>query len=156
MQEIFNSFEENDENEEDEEGVDEEDNGIILSQLRHFIVQEYKSNPLLLSKYDHKKFHLRTYVVCVGDLKVFVYKNVLTLFAGEPYKLPGDEDEVVSLAGHLTNTCLQENEDPLVVPFWKLQGLADNDKTLCLNKFVILQKNCLKLLQVSTNEFSTN
>lgn len=45
LQEIFNSFEENDENEEDEEGVDEEDNGIILSQLRHFIVQEYKSNP---------------------------------------------------------------------------------------------------------------
>lgn len=144
LQEIFNSFEENDENEEDEEGVDEEDNGIILSQLRHFIVQEYKSNPLLLSKYDHKKFHLRTYVVCVGDLKVFVYKNILTLFAGEPYKLPGDEDEVVSLAGHLTNTCLQENEDPLVVPFWKLQGLADNDKNIVFEQICDITKELFK------------
>ena len=68
----------------------------------------------------------------------------MTLFAGEPYKLPGDEDEVVSLAGHLTNTCLQENEDPLVVPFWKLQGLADNDKNIVFEQICDITKELFK------------
>lgn len=141
LQEIFNSFEENDEEDEKEE----EDNGIILSQLRHFIVQEYKSDPLLLSGYDKKKFHLRTYVVCVGDLKVFVYKNILTLFAGEPFQLPVDVDEEeISLAGHLTNTCLQENENPLVVPFWKLQGFDESDKNIVFDQICDITRELFK------------
>lgn len=129
LQDIFNSFEEGSDDEEEEDG---DNNGIILSQLRHFIVQEYKSDPLLLKPYDNKKFHLRTYVVCLGDLKVFVYKNILTLFAGSPFKLPTDaeeEEEGISMEGHLTNTCLQEGDNPLVVPFWKLQDVSTSEKT---------------------------
>lgn len=121
LQEIFNSFEEGDSEDEDE--VNETENGVIISQLRHFIVQEYKSRPLLLQNYDNKKFHLRTYVVCKGNLQVFVYKNILTLFAATEYHDPNDDndEEQVSMDGHLTNTCLQETGNPLVVPFWKLE-----------------------------------
>ncbi|KAL6451913.1 PBY1 Probable tubulin--tyrosine ligase PBY1 [Candida maltosa Xu316] len=126
LQDIFNSFEEGDE---DDDGEEDDSNGIILSQLRHFIVQEYKSDPLLLSAYDNKKFHLRTYVVCLGDLKVFVYKNILTLFAGESYTKPEEDgEESIKMNGHLTNTCLQEGENPLVVPFWKLKDVSSEAK----------------------------
>ncbi|KAK6203521.1 tubulin-tyrosine ligase family-domain-containing protein [Scheffersomyces amazonensis] len=148
LQEIFNSFEEEEEedDDEDEEEVDQVDkddnNGIILSQLRHFVVQEYKSSPLLLPNYEEKKFHLRIYVVCSGNLQVYVYKNILTLFASSSYIDPTsqnlNDDEPINLDGHLTNTCLQEdsNEEPLVVPFWSLLGL-DN-----ITKQSIFQKIC--------------
>lgn len=126
LQEIFDSFEELDT---DDEG-DDDQNGVIISQLRHFVVQEYQEYPLLLSDYDSRKFHLRTYVVCKGNLKVFVYEDILALFAEVPFIQPGttEEDEVLDLAGHLTNTCLQEDRDPLVVPFWDLKGFAEKDK----------------------------
>ncbi|KAI5970076.1 PBY1 [Candida margitis] len=130
LQAIFNAFDNDDEDEEDNEDDREEKqgNGLILSHLRHFIVQEYIANPLLLPAYDNRKFHLRTYVVCQGNLKVFVYKNILTLFAGEAYKQPTATEGEIDLNGHLTNTCLQEEEDPLVVPFWKLKGISHSDK----------------------------
>lgn len=125
LQDIFDSFEEDDT---DDEG-DEDQNGVIISQLRHFVVQEYQTNPLLLPKYDFKKFHLRTYVVCLGNLEVSVYENILALFASSEYVLPlSSEDEIINLAGHLTNTCLQEGKDPLVVPFWKLEGIDEKNK----------------------------
>lgn len=129
LQAIFDAFD-NDDDDDNEEGNSEEKkgNGLILSHLRHFIVQEYISNPLLLLAYDNKKFHLRTYVVCQGNLKVFVYKNILTLFAGETYKQPTATDGEIDLNGHLTNTCLQEEEHPLVVPFWKLKGVSQSNK----------------------------
>ncbi|RCK59399.1 putative tubulin--tyrosine ligase PBY1 [Candida viswanathii] len=139
LQDIFNSFEEGND-EEDENGEHDDNNGIILSQLRHFIVQEYKSSPLLLEDYDNKKFHLRTYVVCLGDLKVFVYKNILTLFAGSPFTLPSSEDDSIPMDGHLTNTCLQEGDNPLVVPFWKLQGVSTESKTQVFNQVCSIVK----------------
>lgn len=134
LQAIFDAFD-NDDDEDigDEEGDGDhkkkQGNGLILSHLRHFIVQEYIANPLLLLAYGNKKFHLRTYVVCQGNLKVFVYKNILALFAGETYKQPTTNTKgQIVLNGHLTNTCLQEDEDPLVVPFWKLKGISQSDK----------------------------
>lgn len=118
LQEIFNSFEGDSDDEQEE---DDDKHGIIISQLRHFIVQEYKNKPLLLSTYSNRKFHLRTYVVCCGNLKVYVYKNILTLFSDVLYETPEeDESGEIPMAGHLTNTCLQEDATPLVVPFWDL------------------------------------
>ncbi|KAG7665198.1 PBY1 [[Candida] subhashii] len=138
LQEIFNSFEEESDNEEEE---DENKNGIILSQLRHFIVQEYKSNPLLLESYQNKKFHLRVYIVCQGDLKVYVYKNILTLFADSPYEIPEeDENDEIPMNGHLTNTCLQEDENPLVVPFWKLNDITEENKAGVFNQICEITK----------------
>ncbi|CAI5759610.1 unnamed protein product [Candida verbasci] len=125
LQNIFNSFEEGEDidTDADTENIneDDEDNGIIISQLRHFIVQEYKSKPLLLSEFNNRKFHLRVYIICQGDLNVFVYKNILALFSKKSYKEPIDENEIIPMDGHLTNTCLQENETQIIVkPFWNL------------------------------------
>ena len=112
LQAIFDSFE--------LESDDEEENGVIVSQLRHFIVQKYISNPLLLDQYNNRKFHLRTYVVCAGNLLVYVYKDILCLFADSPYTQPDGSETEVAMDGHLTNTCIQGSE-PLVVPFWDLE-----------------------------------
>lgn len=135
LQAIFESFEED----EDEDGDDEDDNnGVIISQLRHFIVQEYECYPLLLTEYVSRKFHLRTYVVCKGNLEVFVYENVLALFASVPYLKPGnsEEDELIELSGHLTNTCLQggRGSHSSVAPFWDLKGLEVSKKAIIFDQ----------------------
>ena len=132
LQAIFDSFEEAESDDEDDQdadnGKDSDDNGVIISQLRHFVVQEYQREPLLLEEYSRRKFHLRVYIVCQGNLKVYVYENILALFADASYVAPDSNDEIMDLAGHLTNTCLQEGKDPLVVPFWQLKGLDDKQK----------------------------
>ncbi|QWU89196.1 hypothetical protein CA3LBN_003519 [Candidozyma haemuli] len=121
LQAIFESFEE-DVHESDDEGEQE---GIMVSQLRHFVVQKYQENPLLLKFYNNRKFHLRVYAVAVGDISVFVYEEMLTLFAESTYMGVSDLEDLTS---HLTNTCLQEGKDPLVIPFWQLAGLDSSKK----------------------------
>jgi len=106
------------------------DNGIITSQLRHFVAQPYIHPPLLLSQYENRKFHIRTYVVAVGALRVYVYREMLALFAPVPYIAPGsssnyesdcDNDGSLDLHAHLTNTCLQDgSREGSVHPFWSL------------------------------------
>lgn len=114
----------------DDEGDDEEagetDGNGMLGQLRHFVVQvrpgpcvwssadckqEYLSNPLLLSPMDTtgagRKFHLRAYVLCVGALQVYLWDEMLALFAPIAYSPP---DKDASLDAHLTNTCRQEEQ----------------------------------------------
>lgn len=114
-------------------GADDEEksagNGIITSQLRHFIAQPYIDRPLLMSE-SHpsagRKFHIRTYVLAVGALKVYVYRPMLALFAGKPYTAPGvlsyeDSSPNSDLSRHLTNTCLQSGErEGSVHAFWSL------------------------------------
>lgn len=109
-----------------------EGNGIITSQLRHFVAQPYIHPPLLLQppgqSGELRKFHIRTYVLATGALKVFVYKPMLALFAARPYSPPwatdfedaGQRDE--ALRAHLTNTCLQDSGDRegSVALFWDL------------------------------------
>jgi hypothetical protein len=91
-------------------GHDNSDQGVVTSQLRHFIAQPYIHPPLLLPSSSGRKFHIRTYVLAVGSLKVYVFKEMLALFAEKPYQAPWEEDDDVrDLSRHLTNTCLQEN-----------------------------------------------
>ncbi|KAI6803943.1 hypothetical protein KC332_g15603 [Hortaea werneckii] len=122
----------------------DEGNGIITSQLRHFIAQPYIHPPLLLPP-PHpcagKKFHIRTYVLAVGALKLYVYKPMLALFAAKPYSAPGssspfssssaDEenppddptDVNADLTGHLSNTCFHldpSTRESSVHAFWSL------------------------------------
>ncbi len=106
---------------------------IVISHLRHFIAQRYIHPPLLLH-FNPRKFHIRTYVLAVGSLKVYVYKQMLALFASTPYIPPwaststtnSDEEEAASpnkqdLSAHLTNTCLQTgSHDGSVHEFFKL------------------------------------
>jgi tubulin--tyrosine ligase len=109
----------------------EESKGIITSQLRHFIAQPYIHPPLLLyppSSSDNalRKFHIRTYVLAVGALQIFVYKPMLALFAARPYTPPWSSSDSANpeeaLKSHLTNTCLQDSNDRegSVGLFWSL------------------------------------
>ncbi|KAL7285240.1 hypothetical protein ACG7TL_000334 [Trametes sanguinea] len=130
LQEIFEEFEQDDsENEDGEEGADagRKDTAVVTSQLRHFVIQEYLGNPLLLDPAEvplngspvppldglrGHKFHLRVYCVASGAIKVYVYDRILALFSAVPYSPPsaqrqGAEDCKLDLAAHLTNTSLQ-------------------------------------------------
>lgn len=130
---IFESFEEDSEEEEEEEVQENGDplsvsrgNGIVTSQIRHFLIQRYVDRPLLLPACGLRKFHIRTYVVASQALKVYVYKNMLALFALKPYASP---DEIADLEIHLTNTCLQGDmkDEGSVRQFWSLGGF-DKEK----------------------------
>ena len=97
----------------------------MTSQLRHFIAQKYIDPPLLLESYGNRKFHIRSYVLAVGALRTYVYKEMLALFAPEPYTSPTkaaipsttDIDQRI----HLTNTCLQSGDrEGSIIPFSSL------------------------------------
>ncbi|KAH7045291.1 tubulin-tyrosine ligase family-domain-containing protein [Macrophomina phaseolina] len=98
---------------------------IITSQLRHFIAQPYIHPPLT---FDDRKFHIRTYVLAVGALRVYVYRPMLALFAAAPYAAPwqnsgsDSNDGQPDLRAHLTNTCLQgsDTREGSVRAFWNL------------------------------------
>ncbi|KAK8192553.1 hypothetical protein M8818_007723 [Zalaria obscura] len=135
LTEIFEQWEEElpDSDDEAEHSDDERSaaagtsGAIMTSQLRHFVAQPYVHPPLLLPEpfsSAGRKFHIRTYVVAVGALKVYVYKPMLALFAAEPYTAPGTSesgDVNEELTAHLTNTCLQSGErEGSVHAFWSL------------------------------------
>ena len=98
--------------------------GTMTSQLRHFIAQPYIDPPLLLPSRGSCKFHIRVYCLAVGALKVYVYKEMLALFAAKAYQLPSQRE--VDLACHLTNTCFQEGSgrEEFVAQFWDLEDAA--------------------------------
>lgn len=121
LQEIFEEFD----NDSESEDVGDSEN-VMTSQLRHFVIQKYLENPLLLDPReigtDPKatlkpfKFHLRTYCVASGGLKVYMWKHILALFAGIPYTSLDNSDDPVDLKAHLTNTVLiQENAESSVL-----------------------------------------
>jgi hypothetical protein len=126
-----------DEDEDEAEGASGgHDTGVVTSQLRHFLVQPYIDPPLLLPSSSNRKFHIRTYVLACGSLKVYVFKEMLALFAAKAYCAPHEEeDDVADLARHLTNTCFQEggsSNEGSVRRFWDLDhhvpGLSDDWK----------------------------
>lgn len=123
LQEIFEEWDVDESDVEDDEDGQEpkqdesgsrlnpnNEQGVVTSQLRHFIAQPYIHPPLLLPSASGRKFHIRTYVLAVGSLKVYVFKEMLALFAEKTYMAPWEEeDDVRDLSRHLTNTCLQDN-----------------------------------------------
>jgi tubulin---tyrosine ligase len=97
---------------------------VMTSQLRHFVAQPYIHPPLLLPSNPHK-FHIRTYVLAIGSLKIYVYRPMLALFASLPYSAPWEASSSLSspssLLAHLTNSCLQDGtRDGAVQAFWSL------------------------------------
>ncbi|KAI0021798.1 tubulin-tyrosine ligase family-domain-containing protein [Xylariomycetidae sp. FL0641] len=147
LQGIFDEWEaeqpDSDDEEEEDEAVDgEEATGrgkptksyITTSHLRHFVAQPYIQPPLVIPLANapptgfapKHKFHIRTYVACVGNMDVYVYRPMLVLFAAKPYEAPGQRSQT-SRAGapnehldsHLTNTCLQRSAAAgTVAEFW--------------------------------------
>ncbi len=96
------------------------DHPTITNHLRHFVAQPYIHPPLLLPSSRNHKFHIRTYVLAVGALKIYVYKPMLALFAAAPYLPPWESQD---LRIHLTNTCLQGTHilEGSVRLFWDLE-----------------------------------
>lgn len=130
LQAIFDSFEEDSDSEQEEEAADGDDYGIVTSHLRHFVVQEYLMNPLLI---DERKFHLRVYVLAVGAVKVYVYQDILALFAGTKYTNPQGDD--VDLKGQLTNTCFQgESVDETSVRLFSKLPISQSGKDKVLDE----------------------
>ncbi|KAF3285962.1 hypothetical protein TWF970_009528 [Orbilia oligospora] len=122
--------------------------GIITSSLRHFVAQVYippflltpKPNTNNPSNIGPRKFHIRTYVLAYSALKIYVYRNMLALFAAKEYTPPSSSDfnnnngddtsEPPDLSAHLTNTCLQSGiHDGSVIPFWNLLEFFIIDQT---------------------------
>jgi tubulin---tyrosine ligase len=135
LQSIFEEWDEDEDEDEDEDNAQRPiagrghdsraPNGIMTSQLRHFIAQPYIDPPLLLPTRGNRKFHLRVYVLAVGALSVYVYKEMLALFAADSYQSPyhPHNDTTAELARHLTNTCLQDESTRAesVARFWDLE-----------------------------------
>lgn len=126
LQSIFEEWEadlpDSDDEEDDEEAQPKDNEGkddvLMTSHLRHFIAQPYIHPPLLLEG-NPRKFHIRTYVLAVGSLKVYVYRQMLALFAADPYTPPWTPDTLFT--AHLTNTCLQDgSREGSVQSFWDL------------------------------------
>jgi tubulin--tyrosine ligase len=94
---------------------------ITTSDLRHFVAQPYIDPPLLVPG-DPRKFHIRTYVLAIGSLRVIVFREMLALFAAQSYSAPGDSANS-NLDAHLTNTCLHSEDATKAVSvsnFWDL------------------------------------
>lgn len=131
LQAIFDEWEPESEDEDEDEDEDgdgdregdqhrphDDDNDkdrITTSHLRHFIAQPYIHPPLLLPELSNRKFHIRVYALAVGSLRVYVYKEMLALFAAKPYQAPGSSScpgtTTIDMDAHLTNTCLQTSKD---------------------------------------------
>jgi len=67
--------------------------------LREWVLQRYIPRPLLV---QGRKFHLRAYVLCVGSLSVYFFKEVLLLSAQRPLAGASLKDKTA----HLTNTAV--------------------------------------------------
>jgi tubulin--tyrosine ligase len=106
----------------DDEDTQKSGDYIVTSHLRHFVAQPYIHPPLLISDapFSDRKFHIRTYVIAAGALRVYVYSHMLALFASETYSPPWSSDAGNSSAEgsdllqrmrnvHLTNTCVQRS-----------------------------------------------
>jgi tubulin--tyrosine ligase len=130
LQSIFEEWEaerpdSDDEADQPESNQEKQEKGgdyIVTSHLRHFIAQPYVHPPLLIPS-NPCKFHIRTYVLASGSLKVHVYKPMLALFAATPYVPPWSTStsNPTDLSAHLTNTCLQTgSHDGSVQAFWSL------------------------------------
>ena len=68
--------------------------------IREWVLQAYIERPLLVR---NRKFHIRTYVLALGSLQVFVYQDMLVLTATEPYT----NAPLSHTHAHLTNTAHQ-------------------------------------------------
>ncbi|KAI9277659.1 tubulin-tyrosine ligase family-domain-containing protein [Sporodiniella umbellata] len=111
---VFNSLEQLRSMFEESDDEDEED----LSQVREWVIQRYVDRPLLV---NDRKFHVRAYVLAKSNIQVFLYRDMLALFALKKYNRDAMDDLLV----HLTNTCIQTEETSYVESdsvklFWDL------------------------------------
>ncbi|KAI5918815.1 TTL domain-containing protein [Camillea tinctor] len=80
---------------------------IPSSEMREFVAQRYIT---AIAPLEKRKWHVRAYVLSIGRLKVYVFREMLALLALEDYEPPWLNP---SLKSSLTNTGLQDEEDIL-------------------------------------------
>ncbi|KAJ7169568.1 tubulin-tyrosine ligase [Mycena filopes] len=151
LEKIFEEFEDDSDDEDGSDGEEEHKTAVLTSQLRHFVIQEYLSNPLLFDpsqvslngsalpeEPQGRKFHLRAYCVASGAIKVYLFNKILALFSAVPFTQPSTEEDEngdplpVDLGPHLTNTSLQTDRGEEGVRLFEelvscqiLSGLSD-------------------------------
>mmetsp|Transcript_1004 Transcript_1004/g.3155 ORF Transcript_1004/g.3155 Transcript_1004/m.3155 type:complete len:431 (-) Transcript_1004:746-2038(-) len=75
---------------------------VLMSSSRNsWKVQKYIERPLLINGF---KFHLRAWVLAVGNLKVYLHEKVIALMASKPYAVNDLDD----LCIHASNHSVQE------------------------------------------------
>ena len=86
-----------------------EDESIDLTE---WVIQAYVDTPLQLKMYNKRKFHIRVYVLAVGNLKVYVYNDMLALFSLHAYDNRDkiEDDTPLDMKSHITNTCVQMDD----------------------------------------------
>jgi tubulin---tyrosine ligase len=77
---------------------------IPSAQIREFVAQRYIVS---IPPMEKRKWHTRAYVLSMGRLEVYVFKEMLALLAGEDYEPPWLNP---SLNSSLTNTVLQDED----------------------------------------------
>ncbi|KAJ9130104.1 TTL domain-containing protein [Pleurostoma richardsiae] len=104
----------------------EDDGRIPSSQMRDFVAQQYITPVSVL---ERRKWHVRVYVLAIGRLKVYVFREMLALLASDVYEPPWESP---SLRSSLTNTALQKEDEyadkKSMRDFWALpDGLFPGD-----------------------------
>jgi hypothetical protein len=93
---------------------------IPSAQMRAFVAQRYI---VAIPPLDGRKWHVRSYALSMGRLKVHVAREMLALLAVEAYQPPWENP---SLKSSLTNTALQDEEEFVaresMRDFWAADG----------------------------------
>ncbi|CDS04174.1 hypothetical protein LRAMOSA07129 [Lichtheimia ramosa] len=163
LDQLCSIFEEEESDEEAEDSDCEHDDdsgygkGVIddredLTQVREWVIQRYIHKPMLV---NNRKFHVRAYVLAVSNIKVYLYRDMLALFALKEYDLSNVSD---SLA-HITNTCIQTDhadfdESASVRLFWDLveSGVAMSDLESIFDK---MQRVLADVFDACASEMTT-
>ncbi|KAH8553942.1 tubulin-tyrosine ligase family-domain-containing protein [Umbelopsis sp. PMI_123] len=147
--------EEENENEEEEEEEDyDEDDEEDLSQIREWVIQRYVQHPLLLC--GNRKFHVRAYVLAVSNIQVYLYSDMLALFALKPF----DEYDLSDQLAHITNTCVQTDQDTFVESdsvklFWDLKNQEGVTEDNLNSIFKQMQETLRDIFDACTSEMTT-
>ncbi|RIA88642.1 tubulin-tyrosine ligase family-domain-containing protein [Glomus cerebriforme] len=134
------------------ENSDEDDESMF--HIREWVIQRYISNPFLI---QNRKFHIRSYILAISNLRVYLYKDMLALFALNSYS-PTDINNTLS---HLTNTCLQVKENSFkesnqVKLFWDLSSseeISKNDLEIIFNHIKLILKDCFNSVINEVTQF---
>ncbi|GBC05463.1 hypothetical protein RclHR1_06230023 [Rhizophagus clarus] len=145
---------EDDDVEEIDDDDDDDDDDESMFHIREWVVQRYISNPLLIK---NRKFHIRSYILAISNLRVYLYKEMLALFALNSYS-PTDINNVLS---HLTNTCLQVNENSFeesnqVKLFWDLsleEEISKIDLEIIFDQIKLILNNCFDSVANEVTQF---
>jgi tubulin---tyrosine ligase len=144
-----------DEDEDEEEDYDDDDDDEEdLSQIREWVIQRYVHNPLLLC--GNRKFHVRAYVLAVSNIQVYLYSDMLALFALKPF----DQSDLSDQLAHITNTCIQTDEDTFVENdsvklFWNLKNEEGVTQENLDSIFKQMQETLRDLFDACSSEMTT-